>query len=177
MPLALSPAFVRAFNFVVSPKVEGGLSMDRNDRGNWTSGEVGKGELKGSNMGISAMRYPHLDIAALKSSDVAQIYYRDYWLAFKCDQLPARLALVYFDALVNMKPEDVALCLQAALDVKQDGDVGPQTLAAARAQEQNDSCANFLAERALRYATFKKFPDYGRGWFRRCMRAAMEVGK
>ena len=44
---------------------EGGFQADRRDRGNWTSGEVGKGELKGTKYGLSAMTYPDLDIKAI----------------------------------------------------------------------------------------------------------------
>lgn len=172
-----TPAFLRAFQFVISPKVEGGLSMDENDPGNWTGGEVGKGELRGTKYGISAKAYPKLDIAGLRMDETRAIYERDYWLAARCDQLPPRLALVHFDAAVNMGLDRAAKLLQASLGVKQDGVVGPQTIAAARVREQNDTCVDYLAERALAYASFKQFKDYGRGWMRRCMRAAMEVGR
>jgi hypothetical protein len=40
-------------------KVEGGLSMDERDPGNWTGGAIGKGELRGTKYGISAQTYPH----------------------------------------------------------------------------------------------------------------------
>lgn len=173
----MSPAFIRAVNFVLSAKVEGGLSLDPNDRGNWTTGVVGKGELNGSKYGISAMMYPSLDIKSLSLEQAKSIYFRDYWLAHKCDRLPPKLGLCFFDAVVNMTPDAAAKCLQAAVGVEQDGIVGNVTLAAAAAVDQGDACVNFLAERALKYTTYKKFPDYGRGWFRRCMRAAMEVGR
>ena len=41
---------------------EGGFTNDPNDRGNWTSGKIGVGELKGTKYGISAMAYPLEDI-------------------------------------------------------------------------------------------------------------------
>jgi lysozyme family protein len=121
------------------------------------------------------MRYPQLDIAALTHSDAQAIYWRDYWCAHRCDEMPGRLALVYFDTVVNMRPEDAALALQAALGVKQDGNVGPVTLAAARRADLSESIPNFLAERAMRYAGLKQFPRYGRGWMGRVIRAAMAV--
>lgn len=34
---------------------EGGFQCDPKDRGNWTGGRVGVGELKGTNRGIAAM--------------------------------------------------------------------------------------------------------------------------
>jgi lysozyme family protein len=172
-----SPAFLRAFQFTCGPKVEGGLSLDPEDNGNWTGGAKGKGELRGTKYGISAKQYPQMDIAALRIEKARDIFERDYWLAMKCDLLPPRLALCVFDTAVNMGLERAARVLQAALDVAQDGVIGPHTLAAARVLDQNESCVAMLAERALAYASFKQFKDYGRGWFRRCMRAAMEVGK
>ena len=33
---------------------EGGLSLDPNDRGNWTGGKKGSGELRGTKYGIAA---------------------------------------------------------------------------------------------------------------------------
>ena len=44
---------------------EGGWQHDPRDRGNWTGGEVGRGECKGTKYGISAASYPALDIEIL----------------------------------------------------------------------------------------------------------------
>lgn len=173
--LEMTPDFLRAFNFVCSKQIEGGLSMDPEDRGNWTGGAKGAGELKGTKYGISAMRYPQLDIASLGIEEVKALYWRDYWCAHRCDRLPSKLSFVYFDTVVNMRPEDAALILQRALGVKQDGDVGPITLAAAQSMDMAESVPNFLAERIMRYTEFKQFPKYGRGWVERVVRLGMEV--
>ena len=37
---------------------EGGYSSDRQDPGNWTGGQVGLGELKGTKFGIAANTFP-----------------------------------------------------------------------------------------------------------------------
>jgi lysozyme family protein len=173
----MSPAFLRAAQFVLSKQIEGGLSLDPDDRGNWTGGAKGVGELKGSKYGISAMRYPHLDIHSLTVEQAREVYWRDYWCAHRCEDLPSKLALVYFDAVVNMRPEDAVMALQLALNVKADGVIGPVTLAAARVMDQGESVPNFLAERAMRYVSFKQFPKYGRGWLERVVRAGMEVAR
>ena len=55
--------FERAFEKLIDH--EKGLSLDPKDRGNWTTGVIGKGELKGTKYGVSAMSYPHLDIRNL----------------------------------------------------------------------------------------------------------------
>lgn len=171
------PAFLRAFSFTCGPQIEGGLSLDPEDSGNWTEGAKGKGELRGSKYGISAKQYPMLDIASLSVTQVREIYARDYWLAACCDRLPARLALVHFDSAVNVGVQRAAKLLQRALGVEEDGVIGPKTIAAARVKEQNDSCADLLAERAMFYAAAKQYARYGKGWMRRVARCAMEVGK
>ena len=58
---------------------EGGFQADARDRGNWTGGAVGAGDLIGTNYGISAASYPELDIQALTRDDAAAIYARDFW--------------------------------------------------------------------------------------------------
>ena len=42
----MSDRFDLSFDRVVGH--EGGLSLDRNDRGNWTSGKIGVGSLNGT---------------------------------------------------------------------------------------------------------------------------------
>jgi lysozyme family protein len=80
---------------------EGGLSTRPDDPGNWTGGKVGKGELKGTKYGISALAYPHLDIPNLSFTRAAQIYRADYWAPVGADELPAGVDLAVFDAAVN----------------------------------------------------------------------------
>lgn len=80
---------------------EGGLSMHYNDRGNWTSGIVGEGELKGTNFGISAMAYPNLDIENLTQEDAKAIYKRDFWDKIDGDNIPYPLSTAVFDFAVN----------------------------------------------------------------------------
>ena len=53
---------------------EGNFTNDKDDRGNWTTGIIGKGQLKGTKYGISAMTYPQLDIKNLTLDQAKQIY-------------------------------------------------------------------------------------------------------
>jgi lysozyme family protein len=57
---------------------EGGFTQARTDRGNWTSGKIGVGYLKGTKFGVSAMSYPKLDIRNLTLDEAAAIYRRDF---------------------------------------------------------------------------------------------------
>src|SRR5690625_2843852 len=125
--------------------LEGGLSLDPDDRGNWSGGQKGVGELRGTKYGISAMSYPHLDITSLTVDDAISIYRRDYWDAINGDDLPPALAVVAFDAAVN-------------------SGVG----AAKRLLEQsNGSLLDFIGRRFLHYTGLNQWQLYGRGWTRR----------
>lgn len=91
--------FEDAFKIVIGH--EGGLSMDPQDRGNWTSGVIGKGQLKGTKYGISAAAYPDIDIKALTLNYAHWVYKRDYWDRIYADFLPPALAIAAFDTAVN----------------------------------------------------------------------------
>jgi hypothetical protein len=79
---------------------EGGLSMRREDDGNWTGGEVGVGELKGTKFGISAASYPELDIARLTKKDAEAIYRHDYWEAAQANTHSYPMCLAVMDSAV-----------------------------------------------------------------------------
>ena len=80
---------------------EGGYQNLHNDRGNWTTGVVGKGKNKGTKYGITAMSYPDLDIINLTLDDARQIYKENYWDRINGDKLEPALALVAFDTAIN----------------------------------------------------------------------------
>ena len=149
---------------------EGGYQEKHFDRGNWTSGVIGKGELKGTNFGISAMAYPHLDIRALTREQATAIYHRDYWLKVRGDELPFPLAAVTMDAAVNSGPRRGIEWLQKALGVTADGQIGPVTLNAARnAADPVKSAARACRHRILYLATLQGFGQWGASWVQRTL--------
>ncbi len=99
-----SPGAVFARIFAVTVGVEGGVSMDPRDAGNWSDGEVGKGTLVGTAWGISA---PNLVRDGLFSSakevpeQWARGWYFKNFLEVGCDLLAPGMAMTYFDAWVN----------------------------------------------------------------------------
>lgn len=148
-------------------KSEGGLSMDPNDRGNWTTGIIGKGELKGTKYGISAMTFPDYDIKNLELADAHSIYKAQYWDTAKCDDLPYGLDYSVFDFAVNSGVARAVRFLQKILGVKVDGIVGLKTLAAVKERDTirlinqyNDARLDFMK-------TLKTWNRYGKGWARR----------
>lgn len=123
---------------VESIDAEGGFSNNPKDNGNWTSGIVGKGELKGTKYGISAASYPDLDIENLTVDDAKSIYKRDWWDKYHYGAIESQeLANKVFDVSINMGATQAHKLLQRAtwtcngyLSIKDDGKIGPATLSA-----------------------------------------------
>lgn len=86
-------------------RVEGGFQDDPRDRGNWTSGTIGEGELRGTKYGISAAANPDLDIKNLTWAEADDIYVERYWIpsgaAERWDQGLLALALVIMDGSLH----------------------------------------------------------------------------
>ncbi len=177
-PPALSDAFLRAFPIVVS--VEGGLTIDPADPGNWTGGARGRGVCRGTRWGISAAAYPTLDIARLTLADAQALCRRDYWDRVCGDELPAALALLVFDAAVNNGVSRAVHWLQMAAGATADGMLGVKALAAVHARPLPELLVEFQAQRMVFMAGLPTWRSFGLGWARRLCRlpfdaAAMEA--
>jgi len=146
---------------------EGEFSDDYNDRGNWTTGTIGEGELKGTKYGVSAMSYPHLDIANLSLEEAKAIYYEDFWKKVNAEEFHAAVAFQLFDASVNHGTGNAVRFLQRGLGVADDGDVGRITLNRYRTTDVDDLLHKFNAERLIFYTKLSNFGLYGSGWVRR----------
>jgi lysozyme family protein len=146
---------------------EGGFSDDPRDRGNWTGGKVGSGELKGTKWGISAASYPHLDIANLTREDAIELYRRDYWRRIHPESLPPGFVYQVFDMAVNHGVVAAIRALQQSVGVKVDGLFGPKTLAAVQQMRGSDLVALFVAERLEAFTDAPTWKTHGRGWVRR----------
>ena len=157
--------FNKVFDRVIGH--EGGFQADPKDRGNWTSGVVGQGELKGTKFGLAAMTYPHLDIKNLTVDQAKAIYFEDWWVALKMDSYPPALAYQMFDAAVNHGSGRAIQFLQRAVGTKDDGILGPKTMKATAAININDVLMLFIAERLQYFTEVKTWDIYGKGWTRR----------
>lgn len=154
---------------------EGGLSMDRNDRGNWTSGKVGVGQLKGSKYGISAMSYPAEDIAGLTVERAKEIYKRDYWGPAGCDTVPDAMRFDLFDAAVNSGVRQAIRLLQHAAGEVEDGVLGPRTLQALQSMPPARLIARFNGVRLLFMTDLPAWISQGKGWVRRIARNLLQT--
>ena len=111
--------FEEAFKWII--KAEGGYVNDKDDIG---------GETK---YGISKRAYPDLDIKNLTIEDAKKIYYNDYWLKIKGDDLNYPLNIIIFDTAVNLGVKRAIEFLQLTLkdmaaDIVIDGIIGNQTI-------------------------------------------------
>lgn len=165
----LMPAGVITFEVAFERLIghEGKFTDSKADRGNWTSGKVGVGELKGTKFGISAMTYPHLDIKSLTLAQAKEIYQRDFWDRAGADEYDGAIGYQVFDAAVNHGIENAVRFLQRAARVADDGHIGPLTLAAVRAMTITDVLMRFNAARLQFYTNLSTWNDYGKGWARR----------
>lgn len=138
---------------------EGDFSDHKEDKGGAT--RFGVTEAEARRVGYKGdMRELPLDLAK-------QIYKRDYWDAVKCDDLPIALRYPMLDAAVNSGVPQATRWLQRALGVKDDGVIGPVTLAAAHQQDAMRVKSNILAQRLRFMASLSNWPAFSRGWSRR----------
>lgn len=150
---------------------EGGFGKDPRDPGNWTGGKEGVGELKGTKYGISAAKYPDLEIESLTEQQAKDIYRKDYWDKCQCDHLAPALALMVFDAAVqhgaDERPDDAPAMLQRAIGSVPDGKIGPKTIEAAQKIDTAKALRNLFVERVIHYSNNRNWTVYKQGWMKR----------
>jgi len=136
---------------------EGGYSNDPRDPGGET------------NFGISKRSYPNVDIKNLTKESVGEIYWKDYWVTCKCDQLPSKIAVMVFDMAVNQGVSAAKQILQKALGVKVDGDIGPKTLSAASEISPQKVVRDIACLRVEKYLSMNNPTEetYEKGWIKR----------
>lgn len=151
--------FARALDHVF--QWEGGFSDDPADPGGATRFGITRATLadwRGEAASVA-------DVRTLDRDEAAAIY----WDACRCGAMPAGLELLVFDAAVNQGPVRAVRLLQAALRVRQDGQIGPVTLDAARSADTRAAIIEFAARRMEAYGMLATFPRFGLGWSRRLM--------
>lgn len=156
---------------------EGKFQANPKDRGNWTGGKEGVGELKGTKWGLAAMTYPHLDIASITLEQAKEIYYNDWWLKLKMERWPNVMKYQMFDAAFNHGSGRANQFLQYAARVKDDGVIGPKTITAVNMTDPNDLVLRFLAKRLRYFTEVKTWAEFSKGWSLRvaqCLEYAAE---
>lgn len=119
------------------------------------------GETK---FGISKRSYPDLDIAKLTRAQAKAIYKRDFWARSRMDSVDGAVAYQVFDAAVNHGIGNAVRMLQRAVDVADDGYVGPITIAAVKQKSPSDVIMLFIAERIDFWRRLSTWRAFGNGW-------------
>jgi lysozyme family protein len=148
--------FEQAFELLVGH--EGGYSNHPSDPGAETMwGVTRKVALQEGYAGSMRM---------LPRETAKAIYKKRYWDAVRADELPESLRYPMFDAAVNSGVSQAVKWLQRAVDVADDGILGPMTLAAAK-QAGKDAAVRMVATRLDFMTSLPTWGAFGRGWARR----------
>lgn len=146
-------------------KWEGGWSNDPHDPG----GPTMQGVIQRVyDAWRDQRRLPRQSVRKISRTELEDIYLRNYWRMARCDELPAPLDLAVFDFGVNSGPTRAIKHLQKVLGVNIDGQIGPVTIAAARAADPVETALALTESRRGFLRQIKTFWRFGRGWLRRC---------
>lgn len=104
---------------------------------------------------------------ALTPGDVAPLYKRKYWDKVQGDALPEGLDYLVFDTAINSGPGRAIKLLQACLGVTQDGALGPKTMAAVKAADQQRLLTDYAKARLDFLGSLPTWDAFGKGWGRR----------
>ena len=118
----------------------------------------------------------------ISDDELGQIYRSGYWDKCQCDKLPSGVDYAVFDAAVNSGPGRGVKWLQAAVGAKQDGGIGPRTLAKVKEHDVVEVTDSMCDRRLIFLRSLDTWETFGKGWLRRVegLRAtavAMVAGK
>lgn len=159
----MTQGFAKALDHVL--QWEGGYVDHPDDPGGATNFGITLATLQGWR-GRSVTK---ADVKALTKAEAGEIYKARYWDSCRCDELPEGVGAIVFDAAVNHGAGRAARLLQEALNVTADGQIGPVTLAAARAADARALVCEIAARRMVLYGNLAHFRTFGLGWSRRLM--------
>ena len=150
-------------NHPEDPGGETNLGVTRAVYEQWVGRQVMDGEMK-----------------ALTVADVAPIYKTNYWDRIKGDDpmMPSGLDFASFDWAVNSGVGRPAKVIQKYIGAKQDGAIGPKTLALVAENDPSNIIQYLYEQRQKFYERLKTFETFGKGWTRRnqeTLKAAMEM--
>jgi lysozyme family protein len=179
--MATETDFENAFAFTVG--VEGNLSTDPNDPGNYYNGK-----LIGTKYGISAAVWGQsYDIPNLTLDEARFIYRTNYWNKSYCDLWPPALAKLIFDEAVNQGVSSAIENLQKSVGLSNiDGIVGRETTTAVSnllykySTPGKGECfliLRYLANRITEYTSDSNWSNYGAGWMNRVSKLLLFVGE
>ena len=152
--------FDKAFDRLIGN--EGGYTNDPQDPGGETNWGITWPILhRGIGQGIVAVG---TTIKSLMRDQAKALYKAYFWDAAHADKLFDGVAYQLFDWAANSGPDTAIRGFQRALQVADDGRVGPVTLDAANTMIESDQIMRINAERLDFMRKLKKWPNFGAGW-------------
>jgi uncharacterized protein (TIGR02594 family) len=166
---AAAPPAAQRFNACVQLVLqdEGGNDDDPDDPGGRTSRGIEQSEWD-----AWLLSHPSLpaDVFNAPRDQIIAIYRAEYWDKLCCDDLPAGLDYVVFDYGVLSGVGQSAMILQGYVGAAVDGEIGPQTIAAA-ATANVPLVINQISDERIAYMQQSKvWWKYGKGWTARVQR-------
>ncbi len=107
------------------------------------------------------------DLRNISDKELQKIYRSGYWKKCHCDDLPGGVDYAVFDAAVNSGPGRSAKWLQAAVGAKQDGAIGPKTLAKINKQPPIEMTNDVCDLRLMFLRKLSTWDVFGKGWNKR----------
>ena len=121
--------------------------------------------------GIAQNANPQIRVRDLDLVGAMEVYFQNYWLRGKCDKLPYPVSLIHFDGCVNHGIGRANKFLQRAVNVADDGVIGPGTLRAVSEMDPRQIIESISEQRSNFYhAIVKRDSSQGiflKGWMRR----------
>jgi lysozyme family protein len=117
------------------------------------------------------------DLRAVTDDEKVAFYGGQFWNPVHGDGLPCGIDLMVFDHAVMSGVSRSAVILQRACGAKQDGYIGPVTLAAASKAMPVALISSIGRMQEAYYRSLKGFPHDGRGWLSRLARRTLAANK
>lgn len=103
----------------------------------------------------------------LPRDSAKEIYQALYWNKVRAGELPEAIRFDAFDTAVNSGVSQAVKLLQRAAGVRDDGIIGPKTLAAAKSMDPQLLDKRFNGYRLLFMTDLKNWAPFAKGWARR----------
>lgn len=153
---------------------EGGFQKNPNDHANWSSGEIGVGELIGTKYGITALDMPGVDIENITVEQAVEYYREHYWKPLYSQIDSQMVANKLFDLGVLFGVGVTVAIMQETLSdfhVHVDGVFGDETLGAINQSDETSLLKAFegnMTTHAFNLVNEKPvLAQFLRGWCRR----------
>ena len=110
---------------------------------------------------------PKTDVRGITDAEVRTIYKTQYWDMVRAGDLPDGVGYCVFDAAVNSGPGQAVRWLQEIVNVRADGIVGNETLAAVGSADAGHVINTYCDNRLAFMRSLKHWGTFKNGWTRR----------